>query len=122
MRFDAQGAFACQRATQREPMVTVSKFDEEPGPLARAYINDLLQNTAKDLSVLRGMLLEIGPQERSFLRESFCNFDIDTFDIATTYGHVGDITKHDTTIPNATRSRDCHEGSGTHARSIWRCS
>lgn len=85
-------------------MATVSKFDEESGPLARAHINDFLRNTAKELSAFRGKLLEIGPQERSLVRESFCNFDIDTFDIVATYGptHVGDITKHNASIPDAT--------------------
>ncbi len=85
-------------------MVTVSKFDEETGPLARAHINDFLRSTAKDLSSLRGRLLEIGPQERSLVRESFLNFDIDTFDIVATYDptHVGDITKHNVSIPDAT--------------------
>ena len=91
-------------------MATVSKFDEETMPLARNHVNQFLIKTAKDLFHLKGKLLEIGPQERSLVRESFTNFEIDTFDIVDTYGptHVGDITKHNVTIPDDTY--DCVVG------------
>ena len=88
-------------------MATVSKFDEETMPLARNHVNQFLLKVAKQLSDQKGKLLEIGPQERSLVRESFTNFQIDTFDIVDTYKptHVGDITKHNITIPDA--AYDC---------------
>ena len=91
-------------------MATVSQFDEETGVLARAHINDFVRRIANDLSSRTGRLLEIGPQERSLVRESFTNFAIDTFDIVDTYKptHVGDITKHNASIPDSTY--DCVVG------------
>jgi SAM-dependent methyltransferase len=91
-------------------MATVSKFDEDSGPVARAHINNFVERVAKDLSSRTGRLLEIGPQERSLVRESFSNFDIDTFDIVDTYKptHVGDITKHNVNISDSTY--DCVVG------------
>jgi SAM-dependent methyltransferase len=85
-------------------MATVSKFDEESMPIARNHVNEFLLRIAKDLSSQTGRLLEIGPQERSLVRDSFANFDIDTFDIVDTYQptYVGDITKHNTMIPDNT--------------------
>lgn len=85
-------------------MATISPFDSETGPIARNHINEFIKQTAKDLFHLKGKLLEIGPQERSLVRESFTNFQIDTFDIVDTYGptHVGDITKHNHFIPDST--------------------
>lgn len=83
-------------------MATVSKFDEKSGPIARDHVNQFILRIAKDLSSLSGRLLEIGPQERSLVRESFANFEIDTFDIVNTFEptHVGDITKHNVSIPD----------------------
>jgi len=85
-------------------MATVSKFDEESGPIARKHINDFIVKVAKQLASGTGRLLEIGPQERSLVRQSFTNFQIDTFDIIDTYGptYVGDITKHNVFIPDET--------------------
>jgi SAM-dependent methyltransferase len=83
-------------------MATVSKFDEESGPVAREHVNNFLLRIAKKFSDQRGKLLEIGPQERSLVRESFSNFDIESFDIVNIYKptHVGDITKENISIPN----------------------
>ena len=85
-------------------MATISKFDEESGPVARAHINDFIIKTAKKLASHSGRLLEIGPQERSLVRQSFLNFEIDTFDIVETYSptHVGDITKFNESIADET--------------------
>ena len=85
-------------------MATISKFDEESGPIARDHINQFIFKVAKQLASHTGRLLEIGPQERSLVRQSFTNFDIDTFDIIDTYHptHVGDITKHNVSIDDAT--------------------
>jgi SAM-dependent methyltransferase len=91
-------------------MATVSKFDEESGPVAREHVNNFLRRMAKKFSDQKGKLLEIGPQERSLVRESFSNFDIETFDIVNTYKptYVGDITKENILIPNETY--DCVVG------------
>jgi SAM-dependent methyltransferase len=85
-------------------MATVSKFDEETMPLARGHINDFILKIAKQLSSFSGRLLEIGPQERSLVRENFTNFQIDTFDIINDYKptYVGDITKHNISIADET--------------------
>lgn len=85
-------------------MATVSKFDEEMLPVSRKHIDDFIVKTAKRLSSESGRLLEIGPQERSLVRQSFINYQIETFDIVDTYGptHVGDITKHNDFIPDET--------------------
>lgn len=85
-------------------MATVSEFDETTMPMARGHINDFIIRIAKDLTSQSGRLLEIGPQERSLVRESFSNFQIDTFDIVETYQptHVGDITKYNQSIQNET--------------------
>lgn len=85
-------------------MATVSKFDEESGPVAREHVNQFVRKMAVQLSSLTGRLLEIGPQERSLIRESFTNFEIDTFDIVDTYHptYVGDITKLNKAIPDST--------------------
>jgi SAM-dependent methyltransferase len=91
-------------------MAVVSKFDEESGPVARDHVNKFLIRVAKELSQKSGRLLEIGAQERSLVRESFSNFIIDSFDIVDTYKptHVGDITKENIAIPDATY--DCVVG------------
>lgn len=91
-------------------MAIVSKFDEESGPIARAHINNFVKRIATDLSSRTGKLLEIGPQERSFVRECFANFEVETFDIVNTHEptHVGDITKHNLGIPDSTY--DCVVG------------
>ncbi len=91
-------------------MATPSKFDEESGIIAREHVNQFIKKVAANLSSEKGNLLEIGPQERSLIRESFANFKIDTFDIVDTYGptHVGDITKHNRSI--ADDAYDCVAG------------
>jgi SAM-dependent methyltransferase len=91
-------------------MATVSKFDEETGPIARDHVNQFILRIAKQLSAQKGRLLEIGPQERSLVRESFSNFEIDTFDVVDTYKptHVGDITKVNPSI--ADDAYDCVVG------------
>lgn len=85
-------------------MATVSQFDADTMPMAREHSNQFIIKTAQRLSHMRGgRLLEIGPQERSLVRESFTNFKVETFDIVNTFGpdHVGDITKHNDFIPDS---------------------
>lgn len=85
-------------------MATVSQFDNETGVMARQHINDFIAKTAKSLSQNTGKMLEIGPQERSLVRELFTNYEIDTFDIVETYSptYVGDITKKNIFIEDST--------------------
>ena len=85
-------------------MATVSQFDVDTGPMAREHINQFIIKTAKRLSHMTGRMLEIGPQERSLVSESFTNFEIETFDIVDTYRPdlVGDITRQNSAIPDST--------------------
>ncbi len=86
-------------------MATVSQFDNDTMPMAREHINQFIIKTAQRLSHMQGgRLLEIGPQERSLVRQSFTNFKIETFDIVDTYGpdHVGDITRQNVSIADST--------------------
>ncbi len=85
-------------------MATVSKFDEETGSLAREHITRFLQRTAENLSSCSGRLLEVGPQDRSVVRQFFGNYAHETFDIVDTYKptHVGDLTKRNDSIPDET--------------------
>jgi SAM-dependent methyltransferase len=85
-------------------MATPSQFDNETFSIARDHINDFIKATAAELPIKTGMLLEIGPQTQSTVRESFKDFTAHTFDIVSTYNptFVGDITKHNTEIPDST--------------------
>jgi SAM-dependent methyltransferase len=85
-------------------MATPSQFDNETFSIARDHINDFIKATAAELPIKAGMLLEIGPQTQSTVRESFKDFTAHTFDIVSTYSptFVGDITKHNTEIPDST--------------------
>lgn len=84
-------------------MATPSQFDNETFLVARDHINDFIKRTATELSQQSGRLLEIGPQTQSVVGEYFGNFNIDTFDIVSTYNptFVGDITKHNTFIEDS---------------------
>lgn len=85
-------------------MATPSQFDNDTFDLARDHINAFIARTAEKLSSQKGKLLEIGSQDRSVVRECFKNFDIESFDIVDTYkpDHVGDITKHNSSIADST--------------------
>lgn len=76
-------------------MATPSQFDNETFSLARDHLAAFIQRTAALLATQSGKLLEVGPQDRSLVRECFANFDVDTFDVVDTYKPtlVGDITK-----------------------------
>jgi SAM-dependent methyltransferase len=84
-------------------MAIPSKFDQDMLPITREHINQFITKTAEALSTQNGKLLEIGPQDRSMVRECFSNFKIETFDIVNTYNptHVGDITKYNENIPDS---------------------
>lgn len=85
-------------------MAIPSKIDDDLGPLAREHITRFIQRIGEKLSTQPGIVLEIGPQDRSVVRESFTSYIHETFDIVDTYGptHVGDITKHNAIIPDET--------------------
>lgn len=76
-------------------MATVSQMDKDFLRMGRKHITRFLDRTAARLSAQSGRLLEIGPQDRSEVRERFGNYAIDTFDIVDTFKptYVGDITK-----------------------------
>jgi SAM-dependent methyltransferase len=75
--------------------------------LARDHLAAFVKKTAAKLSDQGGRLLEVGPQERLLVRETFKNFSVDTFDVVDDYKPtiVGDITKHNSAIPDS--AYDC---------------
>lgn len=85
-------------------MATPSKFDNDTFQLARDHLQAFVKKTAARLQGESGRLLEVGPQDRSLVRESFHNFAVETFDIVDTYGPalVGDITKVNDFIADST--------------------
>jgi SAM-dependent methyltransferase len=85
-------------------MATPSEFDNSTFSLARDHLAAFVKRTATKLRGQSGRLLEVGPQERLLVRETFNNFSVDTFDVVDNYKPtiVGDITKHNSTIPDAT--------------------
>jgi SAM-dependent methyltransferase len=85
-------------------MAVPSKFDNDTADLTRQHSNAFVRRTATALAAEGGRLLEVGPQDRSLVREVFQNFSIDTFDVVDTYGPtvVGDITKVNESIADST--------------------
>ena len=85
-------------------MATPSQFDNETFSIARDHINDFIKATAAELPIKTGMLLEVGPQTQSTVREAFKDFTAHTFDIVPDYKptFVGDLTKYNTQIPDGT--------------------
>ncbi|WP_323121803.1 class I SAM-dependent methyltransferase [Burkholderia alba] len=88
-------------------MAVPSQFDNDTFSLARDHLAAFVEKTAGRLAEETGRLLEVGPQDRSLVRERFRNFAVDTFDIVDTYRPtiVGDITKHNGDIPDS--AYDC---------------
>ena len=84
-------------------MATVSKIDEEALAMSREHISRFVRRTAQHLAAGSGKLLEIGPQDRSEVRQCFSNYQVDTLDIVDTYSptHAGDITKRNESIPDS---------------------
>jgi SAM-dependent methyltransferase len=81
-----------------------SKFDNETFQLTRDHLDAFITRTALKLSGERGRLLEVGPQDRSLVRQRFANYRIDTFDVVDTFKPdiVGDITKANDGIADST--------------------
>ncbi|PRX99151.1 methyltransferase domain-containing protein [Paraburkholderia sp. BL25I1N1] len=88
-------------------MAVPSEFDNSTFSLARDHLAAFVKKTAAKLSGQSGRLLEVGPQERLLVRETFNNFSVDTFDVVDDYKPtiVGDITKHNSTIGDS--AYDC---------------
>ncbi|QJP71306.1 class I SAM-dependent methyltransferase [Burkholderia glumae] len=84
-------------------MATPSKFDNDTFPLTRAHMDAFVRRTADRLTECTGKLLEVGPQDRSLVRQCFTNFSVDTFDVVGTYKPtiIGDITKVNAAIPDS---------------------
>lgn len=84
-------------------MATPSKFDNDTFPLTREHMDAFVRRTADRLAEHTGRLLEVGPQDRSLVRQCFTNFGVDTFDVVDTYKPtiVGDITKVNAAIPES---------------------
>ena len=56
-------------------MIISSKFDQEILPITRKHIDDFIIKTSNLLKNQTGQLLEIGPQDRSMVKEYFNNFN-----------------------------------------------
>jgi SAM-dependent methyltransferase len=86
-------------------MAKVSEFDAHAISTGRDHINQFIVRISQLLQHMdRGKLLEIGPQDRSSVRESFTNFEVFTIDIVDTYkpDYVGDITRQNENIADST--------------------
>lgn len=85
-------------------MAVPSKFDNDTFPLTREHLDAFIARTALKLAGETGRLLEVGPQDRSLVRQRFANYQVDTFDVVNTYKPdiVGDITKRNAAIADST--------------------
>lgn len=90
-------------------MAIPGKFDNDTFELTRTHINKFIQRVAEATKQEKciGKLLEIGPQDRSNVRDNFTNYVIDTFDIVDTYNptYIGDLTVYNDNIDDS--SYDC---------------
>ncbi len=70
-------------------------YDYDTGLLVRESINEFIVRVAEGNKSRGGSLLEIGPQERSVVKESFQGWKYHSFDLVDTYqpDFVGDITR-----------------------------
>ncbi|RZL04462.1 MAG: methyltransferase domain-containing protein [Rubrivivax sp.] len=83
------------------------EYDTETSPLVRQHIADFIVKVHTDMPQKTGKLLEIGPQERSLVKETFSQFEYHSLDVVDTYSpsFVGDITQVNSAIPD--QSFDC---------------
>lgn len=83
-------------------MATPSQFDNDTQQLTRDHLNAFIVRMGAALKSETGKLLEVGPQDRSLVRENFGNYEFHTFDIVDTYNPtiVGDLTKFNPQIPD----------------------
>ncbi len=88
-------------------MAIPSQFDNDTFQLARDHLAAFVKRTAEKLAGEPGKLLEVGPQDRTLVRECFANFKVDTFDVVDTHGPdiVGDITRRNEQIADS--AYDC---------------
>jgi SAM-dependent methyltransferase len=85
-------------------MITPSKFDNDTFLATREHLNSFINRTAKTIGNTNSRLLEIGPQDRSEVKNSFNMCHIETLDLISDYNPdiVGDITKYNSHIEDST--------------------
>lgn len=83
-------------------MTLPSKFDNETFEIAREHLNNFIERCSNKIEKENLKLLEIGPQKRSEVQQSFKTCKIETFDIVPDYNPtiIGDITKFNSHIAN----------------------
>ena len=77
-------------------------YDTGTAPAVRKHIADFILKTHINLPNKAGRLLEIGPQERSLVKETFVGFDYSSLDVVNKHHptYVGDITLVNELIPD----------------------
>jgi SAM-dependent methyltransferase len=86
-------------------MTLPSEFDNLTQSVCREHLNNFIHRCSQTIPFLdKGLLLEIGPQERSEVRNSFKNWNIKTLDIIPDYKPdiIGDITQFNKHIKDNT--------------------
>jgi SAM-dependent methyltransferase len=85
-------------------MTEPSEFDNNTFLLARDHLNNFINRVADKYSIDNKKLLEIGPQERSEVRQAFSKCSIVTLDIVDDYNPdiIGDITEYNEHIEDST--------------------
>ena len=72
--------------------------------MGRDHLNNFIREAADEMPLKDGLLLEIGGQGRSEVRDAFSGFTIQSFDIVDTHepDFVGDLTTFNPGIPDQT--------------------
>lgn len=85
-------------------MTESSKFDNDTFLDTRKHLNSFINRIAKTYGFEDAKLLEIGPQERSEVKQAFNMCNIKTLDIVPNYNPdiIGDITKYNSNIEDST--------------------
>lgn len=85
-------------------MIKPSEFDNETFLSTREHLNLFINKVAKLYGQVNDKLLEIGPQNRSEVKNAFKLCDIKTLDLVSDYNPdiVGDITKYNSHINDST--------------------
>jgi len=83
-------------------MAVPSEFDNQTGITARNHINQFIKKVSFSYNHIVGRLLEVGPQDRSFIKNMFPNLEYFDLDINDKYNPriVGDLTKENQDIPS----------------------
>lgn len=85
-------------------MIEPSKFDNDTFLVARHHLNSFINRIASTIGSPNARLLEVGPQDRSDVKNAFNMCQIETLDIKSDYNPdiVGDITKYNSHIEDST--------------------